>query len=180
MSFTSVRLRNEITARRVDTSRCAPPWRASRPSSRAFLGPDVDACAYATPLHREEVPKVHQVRRARDNVGPPHNRGDVHPHASGGTQQPHVWLLYSRTLGFGGIGFADDYLQKVPAEPRVTRLRSPPPDLIGSESWNDLISRRGRSDPYSKGLGLPFFRTSAPLGALSIVFPSRCSPSSQP
>jgi phospho-N-acetylmuramoyl-pentapeptide-transferase len=125
---------------------------------------------------REEGPKGHQVKAGTPTMGglliiagiviPTLLWGDL--------TNRHLWLLILATLGFGGIGFADDYRKKVRKQnlglPGWTKLLLT--ILIGA-ILGTILYFESKADPtqYSTRLVLPFFKNVMPeLGALYIVF----------
>lgn len=86
----------------------------------------------------------------------------------------HVWVLLFTMLGFGAIGFADDYMKKVRKQnlglPGRTKLAAT--IFIGLALGASLYFE-SRADPtqYSTRLALPFAKNVMPeLGALYILF----------
>ena len=125
---------------------------------------------------RAEGPQAHQVKAGTPTMGglliiagiviPTLLWGDL--------TSRHVWLLIFATLGFGAIGFADDYLKTVRKQnlglPGRTKLLL----TIGiGVVLGGVLYLESRVDPtqYSTRLVVPFFKNMMPeLGAFYILF----------
>ncbi len=125
---------------------------------------------------REEGPKEHQVKAGTPTMGglliiagiviPTLLWGDL--------TNRNLWLLIFATLGFGAIGFADDYRKKVRRQslglPGRTKLAL---TILIGVVLGTVLYLESRVDPtqYSTRLVVPFFKNVMPeLGAFYVVF----------
>jgi phospho-N-acetylmuramoyl-pentapeptide-transferase len=70
---------------------------------------------------------------------------------------PYVWIVLAVTLGFGFVGFYDDYLKVTKQTHKRLRRRSRC-DRSGDRARRLLRAGAARAPPFSTSLAFPFFK----------------------
>ena len=86
----------------------------------------------------------------------------------------YVWITIVATLGFGGIGFADDYLKLVKRRSLglTGRQKIAFQLIIATLVWSALfISTKYFETKYSWNFSIPFFKSTADPNGISVIGP---------